>query len=65
MKITFCPNDYSPTGICSFVSWENIGLQKAIRTAFHESPRERISEIVIERNGITAIFEPSNVATIQ
>ena len=62
MKIEFCPNNYTPTGVCSFASWDNKDLQEAIRKAFHESPRERITEIVIERDGIKAIFEPKNVA---
>lgn len=57
MKITFAPNNYSPAGTVSFASWENSDLQAAIRQAFHESERENITEIVIERDGIKAVFE--------
>lgn len=57
MKVAFAPNNYKPTGIISFASWENRDLQNAIRQAFHESPREDLVEIVIERDGIKAIFE--------
>lgn len=57
MKVNYQPNNYQPTGTISFASWENKDLQNAIRQAFHESPRERIVEIVVEREGIKAIFE--------
>lgn len=57
MKINFAPNNYSPTGVVSFASWDNAELKEAIRKAFNESPRERITEIVIERDGIKAVFE--------
>lgn len=57
MKVTFDPNNYQPTGTIAFASWENKDLQKAIRQMFHESPREEIVEIVVEREGIKAIFE--------
>ena len=58
MKIKFLPSNYSPTGIVSFASWDNHDLQEAIRRAFNESPREQIVEIIIERDGIKAVFEP-------
>ena len=57
MKITFDPSNYSPTGVVSFASWENKDLQAAIRKAFNESERENIVEIVIDRQGIKALFE--------
>lgn len=57
MKINWCPGDYSPSGVVSFASWDHIDLQAAIRRAFNESPRERIVEIIIEREGIKAVFE--------
>lgn len=57
MKIQFAPSNYAPTGVVSFASWENADLQAAIRQAFNESPREQIVEIVIERDGIKAVFE--------
>lgn len=60
MKIEFDPNNYTPTGVISFVTWENRELQDALRRAFHESPREELATIVIERAGIKAIFEPRN-----
>jgi len=58
MKVTYDPNNYQPCGVISFASWTNSDLLAAIRQAFHESPREQIIEIVIEREGIKAIFEP-------
>ena len=57
MNVVFAPNNYQPTGTISFASWENEDLQNAVRQVFHESPRERIIEIVVEREGIKAIFE--------
>ena len=57
MKVTFAPNNYQPNGTISFASWANSDLLAAIRLAFHESPRERITEIVVEQEGIKAIFE--------
>lgn len=57
MKINYAPNNYSPTGVVAFASWENQDLQAAIRLAFRESPREDIVELVIERDGIKAVFE--------
>lgn len=57
MKISFCPNNNSPSGVMSFASWENPALQAAIRQAFGESEHENITEIIIERDGIKAIFE--------
>ena len=64
MKITFAPNNYAPDGIVSFANWENRFLQQKIREAFRESPREQITELVIDRDGIRAVFEPSNVAAV-
>ena len=61
MKISFNPNtDYAPAGTVSFVSWQDRNLQDAIRKAFRESPREEIVELVVESNGIKAVFEPRN-----
>lgn len=57
MKVTYSPNNYQPDGTVSFLSWSNSELLDAIRKAFHESPRESIVEIVIEREGIKAVFE--------
>lgn len=57
MKVTFTPSNYQPTGVVAFASWSNDDLRAAIRQAFHESPRERIVEIVVEREGIKAVFE--------
>jgi hypothetical protein len=57
MKITYAPNNYSATGVVAFASWENKELQAAIRLAFRESPQEDIVEIIIERDGIKAVFE--------
>lgn len=57
MKVNFTPNNYQPEGTVSFLSWANQGLLDAIRQAFRESPRERIGEIVIETEGIKAVFE--------
>lgn len=61
IKIDWCPSE-SGGGVCSFTSWENRDLQEAIRRAFNESPRERIVRIEIDRHGIKAFFEPSNVS---
>ena len=58
MKVKVEPNNYQPSGTVSFLSWTNQDLKDAIRQAFHESPRERIAEIVIEQEGIKAVFEP-------
>ena len=60
MKVTFCPTNYQPSGSISFITWSNPELHEAIRRAFHESPRERLVEIIIERDGIKAVFELSN-----
>jgi len=57
MKVNFAPNNYHPTGVISFASWDNSDLRDAIRQAFHVSPQEQIVEIVVEREGIKAIFE--------
>jgi len=57
MKIHFDPNNGAPTGVVSFASWENRDLQEALRKAFNESPREQITEIWINRDGIKAVFE--------
>ena len=57
MKITFDPSNYALTGVCSFASWESADLKEAIRRAFHESEREEIVEIVIDKRGVTARFE--------
>jgi hypothetical protein len=63
MKVTFAPNNSDgPTGTVSFASWDNRDLQDAIRKAFNESPRETIVEIIVERSGIKAVFEPKNVS---
>jgi len=56
MRIKFQPPNYSPSGLVSFASWENHDLQEAIRRAFNESPREEIVELVIDRDGIKAVF---------
>ena len=63
MKITFAPNNYQPSGVVSFSAWTNTELQAAFRQAFNESPRERIVEIIVEREGIKAVFEPKNTTT--
>lgn len=57
MKVNFCPKTYQPTGTISFLSWTDPKLRKAIRQAFYESSREDIVEIVVEREGIKAIFK--------
>ena len=70
MKITFTPNDGKPKALCApeapwaFVSWDNLTLQQRIRDVFNETQRqETITEIVIERDGISARFESSDVDT--
>lgn len=60
MKVNFCPSNYQLSGVVSFASWNNPALIDAIRKAFNESPRERIEEIVIDRDGIKARFETVN-----
>lgn len=61
MQINFLPNNNEKaTGVCSVVRWTSRELQDAIRHAFHESPREQIVRIDIERDGITAYFEKRN-----
>ena len=62
MKITFDPHDEAKTksGIISRIAWENAELQAAIRKAFHESEREQIVTLEIDREGITAVFESLN-----
>ena len=62
MKVSFSPNNHELSGTVSFASWSNQDLQDAIRKACHESPRERIVEIVIERDGIKAKFESQNTS---
>ncbi len=59
MKTTFVPSGryHSPGGTISFVLWENLNLQAAIRKVFNQQPNERIVEIVVEERGITARFE--------
>jgi hypothetical protein len=57
VKINFCPSNYEPAGVVSFVPWSNRELQEAFRRAFNESPREQIVELVIERAGVKAVFE--------
>ena len=57
MKATFNPNDYQPSGVISCAAWTNPGLQAAIRQVFDESSRERIVEIVVDEEGIKAVFE--------
>ena len=57
MKVSVLPNNYQPTGVCSFASWSNPDLLEAIRRVFGTSPREELVEIVIEREGIKAVFE--------
>ena len=57
MKVTFSPANYQPTGIVSFASWSDHTLLDAIRESFRESPRERIVELIIECDGIKAVFE--------
>ena len=58
MKVTFNPNNYQPTGLVSFASWSNGELHEAMRRLFHESSRERLVEIIVEQEGIKALFEP-------
>ena len=60
MKVQFSPNNYELVGTVSFLSWSNPDFQNAIRKAFKEGPREQITELVIERDGIKARFEPKN-----
>jgi hypothetical protein len=57
MKVSFDPSNYQPTGVVSFLSWSNQDFLNAMRAAFHESPRERIIELVVEKTGIKAVFE--------
>lgn len=57
MKVTFAPSNYQPSGVVAFASWNNQDLIEAIRRAFRESPRENIVEIIVEREGIKAVFE--------
>lgn len=63
MTVKFDPSsDAVLTGIVSFCSWQNKDFQEAVRRMFHESPRERIVEIQIGRDGIKAKFEMQNSA---
>ena len=57
MQVKFIPDGLHLNGVVSFVRWTNAELQEAIQGVFHESTRERIVEIVIEREGIRAVFE--------
>jgi hypothetical protein len=58
MKVEFAPNNAPPlTGAVSFLSYADAEFQKAVRQMFNESPREQITEIRIERDGIKAKFE--------
>lgn len=57
MKVNYAPNNYQPDGTVSFLSWSNNDLIEAIRRAFCESPREQIIELVIEREGLKAVFK--------
>lgn len=61
MKIEFCPNAKG-SGTASYLSFTSAAFTEAIRQAFNESPREVITRIVIERDGITAFFETKNSA---
>ena len=54
MKVNFSPSNYQPTGLVSFASWSNPDLHRAMRQLFNESPRE---QIIVERDGIKAVFE--------
>lgn len=62
MKIVknFNGNQEAPTGTVSFLSWENPAFREAMEQAFNVSPREIISQVVIERDGIKAVFESKN-----
>lgn len=63
MKIDFAPNNQPKrTGVASFISWDSAELRDAFRRMFHESEREEIVEVHVERNGITAWFETKNTA---
>ena len=57
MNVQFAPNNYQPDGVLARVSWSNQDLEKAMDMLFRTSPRERISELVIDMDGITAKFE--------
>ena len=61
MKVEVMPSNAAPLdGVVSFITWTNQDFQKAIRQMFNESPRELITEIRIERDGIKAKFAKRN-----
>lgn len=55
MDIVFAP-DLKPFGVVSSLTWQNADLQAAITQVFRVSPREYIKALVIDRNGIAAVF---------
>lgn len=56
MKVTFNPDNYQPTGVVSSYQWSDSALTEAIRQVFAESSDERIVELIVKRDGITAVF---------
>jgi len=69
MKVTFNPADYTYSGMCSLIIWRNPDLHAAIREIIKVQPHEKIKELVIDKIGITAVFEqvamPSRIAKSQ
>jgi hypothetical protein len=61
MKVAWCPSENErASGVASYASWENPDLQAAIEKAFNTSPRETITRVEINRDGIKAFFETKN-----
>lgn len=57
MKVTFSPPNYQPSGVVSFVPWSSPAVHAALRGLFQESPREDLVEVIIETDGMKAVFE--------
>ena len=58
MKINYDPHEYQPQGATTFRSWSDSNLQEKMRELFGCSERERLVELVIDKNGLMARFEP-------
>jgi len=58
MDIKYAPSNYEPQGPVTFRSWSDAAFKQAMRDLFQESPRETLVELVIDREGIRARFEP-------
>ena len=58
MEIKILPNNYDgPSGTVSYIRYKDSRFDEAMRVMFNASPREEITEVVLDRDGIKAKFE--------